>query len=72
MFKNYEKRICEFVVDSLICGKTTIDVKESELDPESDIYVFAVDKLVSVTPLSVDLTSRVNLSIVQELLENKS
>ncbi len=49
-------------------GKTIIHVNEADLDPESDVFVFAIDKLVSVTPLSVDLTSRVKLIELQELL----
>jgi 5'-nucleotidase len=36
-------------------------------DPQSDIHTFKVEHLVSVTPLSLDLTSRVNLSDLQSL-----
>jgi len=50
-------------------GKTIIEVNRDNLDPESDVYAFAIDKVVSVTPLSVDLTSRVKLSELQELLD---
>lgn len=50
-------------------GKTVINVNEKELDPESDIYALAIDKLVSVTPLSVDLTSRVEMSELHEFLK---
>ncbi|MCP4340072.1 MAG: hypothetical protein GY799_14570 [Desulfobulbaceae bacterium] len=49
-------------------GKTVINFNETGLDPDSDIYVFAIDKLVSVTPLSVDLTSRVKLSELQQVI----
>ncbi|MBI5591839.1 MAG: 5'/3'-nucleotidase SurE [Deltaproteobacteria bacterium] len=49
-------------------GKTIININGAELDPESDIYAFAIDRFVSVTPLSVDLTSRVQLSELQRLL----
>ena len=49
-------------------GKTIINFNETGLDPDSDIYVFAIDKLVSVTPLSVDLTSRVKLSELQQVI----
>jgi 5'-nucleotidase len=31
------------------------------LEPDSDIYAVAVDRIVSVTPLSIDLTARVDL-----------
>jgi len=52
-----------------ICdGRTTINIDKGNLDPETDIYAFAIDKLVSVTPLSVDLTSRVKPSDLQVLL----
>ena len=49
-------------------GKTIIKLNNANLDPESDIYAFAIDKFVSVTPLSVDLTSRVKLSELQKML----
>ena len=50
-------------------GKTFIKVNREDLDPESDIYAFAIDRLVSVTPLSIDLTSRVQLSELRGLIE---
>jgi len=34
-------------------------------DPQSDVYVFSRENLVSVTPLSLDLTSRVDLAELQ-------
>ena len=34
----------------------------SQLDPTSDIYTVMVDRMVSVTPLTIDMTARVNLS----------
>jgi 5'-nucleotidase len=49
-------------------GKTIINIDKENIDPETDIYAVAVDKLVSVTPLSVDLTSRVNPSELQAML----
>ncbi len=52
-------------------GKTIIKVNGADLDPQSDIYAFAIDRLVSVTPLSVDLTSRVKLSDLHKMLEIK-
>ncbi len=33
----------------------------SNLEPGSDLYALLVEKKVSVTPLSIDLTSRVDL-----------
>ncbi len=38
------------------------------LEPDSDIYAFAVDRVVSVTPLSFDLASRAELTAVEALL----
>jgi len=65
----YSKVFENPAADSRICdGKTVIEVDRETLDPDSDIYVFAIDRLVSVTPLSMDLTSRVNLSDVENLL----
>ncbi len=65
----YSKAIENPTVKSKICeGKTIIKVNKEGLDPESDIYAFTVDRFVSVTPLSVDLTSRVKLSELQKLL----
>jgi len=52
-------------------GKTILNIDKENLDPESDIYAFAIDKLVSVTPLSVDLTSRVNPSELRATLDQQ-
>jgi len=40
-------------------GRTTVKVDEKTLDQSSDIYAIAKEKIVSVTPISLDLTSRV-------------
>ena len=45
-----------------------IDVQWDTLEPDSDIYAFAVDRVISVTPLSHDLTSRVGLADLEQLL----
>ena len=59
----YKKKIDNPTAASKISeAKTTISVDKKNLDPESDIYVLAVAKQVSVTPLSLDLTSRVDSS----------
>ena len=39
----------------------TLDLSLGDLTTDSDIYTLAHDKLVSVTPLSLDMTSRVDL-----------
>jgi 5'-nucleotidase len=38
------------------------DIQPEQLEPDSDIYAFAIDQIVSVSPLSLDLTARVNLA----------
>ena len=43
-------------------------VDRSALVPSSDVYALAVDRVVSVTPLSLDLTSRVVLQELDTLL----
>lgn len=49
--------------------ETRIDF--ATLEPDSDIYAIVVDKVVSVTPLSLDLTSRIDLADLQKALEDK-
>ncbi len=46
------------------------EVKVEELEKDSDIYVFLVERLVSVTPLSLDCTSRVSLEELEALLRD--
>ena len=38
------------------------------LEPDSDIYALAMDKVVSVSPLTIDLTAKVNLRYLQRML----
>ncbi len=69
----YARHIENATENSVICeGKTIINIDKENIDPETDIYAFAIDQLVSVTPLSVDLTSRVNPSELQALLAKKA
>ena len=51
-------------------GKTVIKIDRKTLDPDTDIYAIAIDKVISVTPLSLDLSSRVNLSDLQEFYDS--
>ena len=51
-------------------AKVGISIDVETLDPNTDIYVFAVDKCVSVTPLSLDLTSRTDLDFLKRAIEN--
>lgn len=51
-------------------GNPRIDARrnphqEDMNDPETDVYAFNREKIVSVTPLSLDFTSRVNLAELQ-------
>lgn len=44
-------------------------VDHATLEPDSDIHAIVVSRMVSVTPLSLDLTSRVSFAELEELLE---
>lgn len=46
-----------------------VNIRWETLEPDSDIWAFARDRVVSVTPLSHDLTSRVHLSELGLLLD---
>jgi broad specificity polyphosphatase/5'/3'-nucleotidase SurE len=39
-----------------------IEYTEKDLEPDSDVYALRVLHKVAVTPLSIDMTSRVDLS----------
>lgn len=41
---------------------------QDTLEPNSDIYALLIDQVVAVTPLSLDMTSRVSLDTLGELL----
>jgi len=43
-------------------------VSWESLEPDSDIHAFALDRVIALTPLSVDLTSRTDLTALQESL----
>ncbi len=47
-----------------------IEVDPRQLPPDSDIYTLLVKGVVSVTPLSIDLTSRVDFKALKKLLES--
>ena len=38
-----------------------MEFESAEIEPDSDVYALKVDRVVSVTPLSLDLTSRIDL-----------
>ena len=45
-----------------------VSVRWGSLEPDSDIYAFARDRVVPVTPLSQDLTSRTDLDALERSL----
>ncbi len=51
-------------------AKLKIDIDIKALDPESDIYVFIVEKSIPITPISLDLTSRVKFSYLRGILND--
>lgn len=53
-------------------GKTVIRVDKKNLAPDTDIHALAVDKVVSVTPLSADFTSRTDFNALEIELGNSS
>jgi broad specificity polyphosphatase/5'/3'-nucleotidase SurE len=44
-------------------------LEDGRVEPDSDVKVVVVDKKISVTPLSFDLTSRVVLNDLERLLD---
>jgi 5'-nucleotidase len=48
-----------------------IRLEEDQLEPDSDVYVVRLARKVSVTPLSLDMTSRVDLTRLEEQLKAK-
>jgi hypothetical protein len=51
--------------------KYVISYEGEELDPESDIFALRKARMVSVTPLSNDLTSRVEKSLLDSLIRSQ-
>ncbi len=49
----------------------TVEMDLATLEPDSDIYALAVDRVASVTPLSIDLTSRVDLAALSADLRQR-
>lgn len=46
-------------------------VDPATVEPDSDIYAFAVERVISVTPLSVNLTARISFTAFDERLRSK-
>ena len=47
---------------------TSNTLKDEEIPPDNDIYTVRVEKMVAVTPISLDMTSRVAPSFLEALL----
>jgi 5'-nucleotidase len=47
-----------------------VDVDDAVLERDSDTYALRVDRMVAVTPLSLDLTSRLSLESIERLLRS--
>ena len=52
-------------------GDVFVKADASLLDKDTDIYAVAIDGIVSVTPLSLDLTSRINLQQLESFYQGK-
>nr|WP_320131007.1 5'/3'-nucleotidase SurE [uncultured Holophaga sp.] len=50
-------------------GRLTVGVDEATLEPDSDIHALVKERLVAVTPLTLDATSRSGFGELQSLLE---
>ena len=46
-----------------------INVVRDQVEPESDVYAFVVDKMVSVSPMTIDLTARAALEDVTKFFK---
>ena len=44
------------------------DTDPAEAEPDSDVYAVLHDGVVSVTPISLDLTSRTDLNLLSDML----
>ncbi|MFZ1615600.1 MAG: 5'/3'-nucleotidase SurE [Holophaga sp.] len=51
-------------------GRIFVDVDHASLEPDSDIHALAVDRVVAVTPLSLDATSRADFGDILRALSN--
>ena len=49
-------------------SRYAVDIDFDALEPDSDVHALAVDRVISVTPMTIDLTAKVNLSRLQDSL----
>jgi len=47
------------------------NTEPSKSEPDSDVYALLVDKVVSVTPISLDMTSRTDMFRLRQIIEGK-
>jgi 5'-nucleotidase len=47
------------------------DTDPSKAEPDSDVYALLIDKVVSVTPMSLDMTSRTDMFRLRQLLSGE-
>jgi 5'-nucleotidase len=47
-----------------------VKVQQHEVEPDSDVYALVYEQLVAVTPMSVDLTARVDLAALTARLKS--
>lgn len=47
-----------------------VEMDESKLEPDSDVYAVSIERMVSVTPLSLDFTSRVDFARIDQQLRS--
>jgi 5'-nucleotidase len=48
------------------------DMDPAKAEPDSDVYALLVDKVVSVSPMSLDMTSRTDMFRMQQLLSGEN
>lgn len=49
-------------------GRIIVEVDHGSLESDSDVHALAVDRVVAVTPLSLDATSRADFGMIRRLL----
>jgi 5'-nucleotidase len=47
------------------------DADPARAEPDSDVYAVLWDKVISVTPISLDLTSRTDMFRLQQILSGE-
>ncbi len=68
------QRYFEVVIDDpgphsrLQDGRVTVQVDPASLEPDSDVHALVRERVVAVTPLSLDATSRADFGVIREAL----